>query len=155
MQHAAGALMAAPRTMEDTTMGFTRYWTRPRELDAERFRTFAEACQEVCAELVDNLADPAFTTEDVRFGGNPGCETFLIERVSTRGRGEEPVFEFCKTQHLPYDAVVGRCLRILKEHFPRGRDFRACLSGADSQSGMPESGVDSGIRSCTLRRVNP
>jgi len=91
-------------------------------MDAERFRAFADACNdacgEACAELAGNLADSAFTAEDVRFEGSPGCETFLIERVSTRGRAEEPVFEFCKTQRLPYDAAVERCLRILKEHFP-------------------------------------
>ena len=98
-------------------MGFTRYWVRPRELDAERFRAFADACNETCAELSEVLADAAFTAEEVRFDGHPGCETFLIERISTRGRGEEPVFEFCKTQHLPYDAAVERCLRILKDHF--------------------------------------
>jgi hypothetical protein len=99
-------------------MGFTRYWVRPKELDAERFRAFAEACREACAKLDGCLADSAFIAEEVRFEGNPGCETFLIERVSTRGRAEEPVFEFCKTQRLPYDAAVERCLRILKEHFP-------------------------------------
>jgi hypothetical protein len=104
--------------MEDMMMGYTRYWYRPRELDAERFRAFAEACQTACAELAECLADTTFTEEEVRFEGSPGCETFLIERVSTRGRAEEPVFEFCKTQRLPYDAAVERCLHTLKEHFP-------------------------------------
>ena len=99
-------------------MGFTRYWVRLRELDAERFGTFADACKEACAELAESLADAAFTEEEVRFEGSPGCETFPIERISTRGRAEDPVFEFCKTQRLPYDAAVERCLRILKEHFP-------------------------------------
>ena len=99
-------------------MGFTRYWYRPRELDAERFSAFADACKEACAELAGSLADAAFTAGEVCFEGIPGCETFLIERISTRGRAEEPVFEFCKTQRLPYDAAVERCLRILKEHFP-------------------------------------
>ena len=117
MQHTAGALMAAPRTMEDKTMGYTRYWVRPRELDAEQFRAFAEACEKACAELAGSLADAAFGADEVRFEGNPGCETFLIERVSTRGWAEEPVFEFCKTQRLPYDAAVERCLQILQAHF--------------------------------------
>ena len=99
-------------------MGFTRYWVRPRELDAERFRAFADACNEACAELAESLADATFTAEEVRFEGNPGCETFLIERVSTRDRHGAPVFEFCKTQRLPYDGAVALCLRILKENFP-------------------------------------
>ncbi len=99
-------------------MGYTRYWYRPRELNAERFSAFVAACSEACAELAESAADVAFTEEEVRFEGSPGCETFLIERVSTGGRAEEPVFEFCKTQRLPYDAAVERCLQTLKEHFP-------------------------------------
>ncbi len=99
-------------------MGFTRYWHRPRELDAERFRAFADACQEACAELEGCFADPVFTADEVRFDGRPGCETFLVERIATCGRGGEPVFEFCKTQRLCYDTAVERCLRILQEHFP-------------------------------------
>jgi hypothetical protein len=98
-------------------MGFTRYWVRPRELDAERFRVFADACSKACSALECNLVDATFTAEEVRFDGSPGCETFLIERVSTRGRAEEPVFEFCKTQRLPYDTVVERCLQSLQAHF--------------------------------------
>lgn len=98
-------------------MGFTRYWVRPRELDAERFRVFADACEKACAGLAGCLADSTFTVDEVRFEGRPGCETFLIERVSSRGRGEEPVFEFCKTQRLPFDSAVERCLQILQTHF--------------------------------------
>jgi hypothetical protein len=110
--------MRRPHTKEDMTMGFTRYWVRPRELDAEQFRAFADACEKACADLADDLADTTFTGEEVRFEGNPGCETFLVERISTRDRCGAPVFEFCKTQRLAYDAAVERCLRILKEHFP-------------------------------------
>ena len=98
-------------------MGFTRYWVRPRELDAERFRVFADACSKACSSLECNLVDAVFTADQIRFEDRPGCETFLIERVSTRGRAEEPVFEFCKTQRLPYDAAVERCLQILQAHF--------------------------------------
>ncbi len=99
-------------------MGFTRYWHRPRVMDAARFGAFADACQEACVELDGCLAAPTFTEDEVRFDGSPGCETFLVERIATRGRGEEPVFEFCKTAHLPYDTAVEQCLRILQEHFP-------------------------------------
>ena len=83
-----------------------------------RFRAFAEVCQETCPELLGCLEATAFTADEVRFDGSPGCETFLVERISTRGRREMRVFEFCKTQRLPYDTAVERCLRILQEHFP-------------------------------------
>lgn len=99
-------------------MGFTRYSYRPRAMEAERFAAFADECREACSGLAGSVADAAFTEEEVRFDGDPGCETFLVERIATRGRVEERVFEFCKTQGLPYDACVARCLEIFKEHFP-------------------------------------
>lgn len=99
-------------------MGYTRYWARPRELDAEQFRAFAEACRATCAELEGCLTDASFTADKICFKGRPGCETFLIERVASSSRREGLIFEFCKTQRLPYDAAVDQCLTILKARFP-------------------------------------
>jgi len=99
-------------------MGFTRYWIRPRKLDAERFARFSVACQEACKDFQGQLVDATFDDSEVRFDAMPGCETFMIERVSSGRQREDVVFEFCKTRHLPYDTVVEKCLVILKEHFP-------------------------------------
>ena len=53
---------------------------------------------------------PAFTS--------PGYDTFAIDRISISEEQEELLFEFCRTQLLPYDAVVELCLNLLKEYFP-------------------------------------
>jgi len=99
-------------------MGSTRYWTRPRELDAVRFNEFAQACAANCAGFEERLAEAVFSEEEVRFSGRPECEPFIVERVSTGRERDGVVFEFCKTQHLPYDEAVDKCLQLLKEHFP-------------------------------------
>lgn len=99
-------------------MGYTRYWTRPRELDAIRFSAYSRACAAACVSLEERLTDSIFDSEQVKFGGRPGCELFIIERVSTRRERDGMVFEFCKTQNLPYDEAVDRCLQLLREHFP-------------------------------------
>lgn len=100
-------------------MGFTRYWRRPRELDEVTFSEFAAACKDVCTSSDQPLSEATFTEEMVSFEGNPGCEPFMIERVSSRRIEREGlVSEFCKTQQLPYDKVVEKCLVLLKDHFP-------------------------------------
>jgi len=99
-------------------MGFTRYWTRPKELDAAKFAAFAAACQEACREFDGQLVNATFSMEEVLFDANPGCETFHVPRVSPEDARDGEVFEFCKTRRLPYDAAVERCLALLKEHFP-------------------------------------
>jgi len=98
-------------------MGFTRYWTRPRELDVERFASFATACAEVCSEYKDWITNEDFSSEQVRIEGKPGCEAFTIERVSSGREQDGDVFEFCKTQELPYDEAVERCLELFKSQF--------------------------------------
>jgi hypothetical protein len=99
-------------------MVYTRCWFRPKELDAEKFRLFAEACQKAAAQMGDILNSATFTPEDVSIEGSPGCETFTIDRISISEGQEELLFEFCRTELLPYDAVVERCLNLLKEYFP-------------------------------------
>ncbi len=99
-------------------MGFSRYWRRPRELDAERFPAFVAACKDACEDYGEVLAEVVFTPGEVRFEGRPSCETFLIEQASSGRERDGSVFEFCKTEHLPYDRAVEECLKLLKEHFP-------------------------------------
>jgi len=101
-------------------MGYTQYWVRPRELDAERFALFSAACRDACADLAESLTKAVFSDAEVCFEGNPGCEPFFLERVSSGRVREGSVSEFCKTQKLPYDVAVARCVDLLKEYFPEG-----------------------------------
>lgn len=99
-------------------MGFTRYWYRPRELDTDEFELFATACEDACQDLRNSLSNAVFDASKVSFEGVPPCETFIIQRVSTGRERDGSVLGYCKTEHLPYDEAVERCLILLKKHFP-------------------------------------
>jgi hypothetical protein len=99
-------------------MGFTRYWRRPRELDRERFSQFASRCQAIGNDFAEVVACIETGDEEVRLNGQPECEPFVVPRISNGRERDGLVSEFCKTQCLPYDAAVERCLEILAEHFP-------------------------------------
>ena len=99
-------------------MGFTRYWVRPRQLERDRFRSFADACKLECSALGVGLLAEEFTTESISFDGIPSCERFTIECVSQGRERDGRITEYCKTQGLPYDKAVVACLALLKEHFP-------------------------------------
>lgn len=104
-------------------MGFTRYWIRPEELDKEQFALFSKACEDACQELREVLFAPRFTEDEVAFDGFPNCEPFIIERVSSNAIRdsrirENGILEYCKTQELPYDEAVKKCIELLNEYFP-------------------------------------
>ena len=99
-------------------MGFTRYWTRPRKLDATPFASFAAECREACAALNIELKNTMFSDDLVSFEGSPGCEPFVVSRESNGREHSGRISEFCKTQKLPYDRAVEKCLALLNHHFP-------------------------------------
>ena len=98
-------------------MGFTRYWQRPKELEQVQFRLFARDCERICADLDVELIDPIFDDEQVSFEAKPCCESFSIKRISSNRERDGKVSEFCKTQKLPYDLVVSKCIESLKKNF--------------------------------------
>jgi hypothetical protein len=100
------------------SMGFTRYWYRPKELDAKRFKAFSAACKKAAKDYDGQLVGAVFSKEEVLFDAEPGCETFHVGRVSPYDEKDGTVFEFCKTRELPYDKLVETCLGLLKTYFP-------------------------------------
>lgn len=99
-------------------MGFTRYWRRPDELDQEKFDQFVQECRKICMDSSELISSFEVTVDHVRIDGQPGCEPFVVNRKSEGRLRDGCVSEFCKTQGLPYDAVVQRCLEALALHFP-------------------------------------
>ena len=99
-------------------MGYTRYWRRPPVLEANHFASFSAECETACHALDIPLREMVCDDDIVSFQGLPGCEHFCVARVSAGRVREGMVSEFCKTQGLPYDKAVERCLQILTQHFP-------------------------------------
>lgn len=100
-------------------MGFTRYWTRPRIFDPDRFAAFSADCKKACAAVDVPLINKVFDGNEVRFDMDPPYETFLVQQESHKDpKDGDQVLEFCKTAKKPYDTVVVACLDLMHEYFP-------------------------------------
>jgi hypothetical protein len=107
-------------------MGYTHYWRRPVDNPgtAKMFYTLAMDAKRLIESAKDHgivirdwegQGKPEFTESQFRFNGDAttgmdlGHETFgwyaFPEQPEWRA-GEPDVFDFCKTAHKPYDAVV-------------------------------------------------
>lgn len=66
----------------------------------------------------DGNGQPVFTGKEVVFNGVAGtnCEPFIFRRIQPPRPGRNIVFEYCKTEHLPYDLAVQCCLIVFKHH---------------------------------------
>lgn len=124
-------------------MGYSHYWHKPKELDAEKFREFASDVKNLI-ELAEKkgivikggngMGLPEISDESVRFNGdrekdNDG-ETFHVERIEQKELSnideemikekgtKELYFKSCKTMLRPYDLVVVAALTCLKYRCP-------------------------------------
>lgn len=119
-------------------MGYTHYIRRLPELDPAKWSAWTSDVGEILAtpsaRKIDLLresdepdSEPDVTDDVVQFNGagRLGHETFVVERVFVPSFRQEMVqqemdgrlFQFCKTQQKPYDAVVCACLIALKARF--------------------------------------
>ena len=97
--YCVGRWVISTMAEENEPMPFTRYWVRPKELDMERFARFSAACAKACKKFPGKLVDAVFTADVVGFNAEPGCQAFVVERVSTDEDLDGDVFDFCKTCH--------------------------------------------------------
>lgn len=105
-------------------MGWTHYWERQVELPSDEFKKALADCKKVIGLLdismagADGNGQPVFTDEEIAFNGVIGanCEPFVFHRIQPPRPGRNTVFEYCKTEHLPYDLTVQCCLIILKHY---------------------------------------
>lgn len=89
-------------------MGYTHYWTGRGFTGKEWSQltsattTIIDRAQHTGIEVVGPMSGGPAQISDLQiaFNGlrNAACEPFIVGRTAGRG--------FCKTQHLPYDAVV-------------------------------------------------
>jgi len=120
-------------------MGYTHYWTRPAELNRERFKRFtldvARVIDHAAASLtltgpdddIDGRAEPSaplISPDVIIFNGGAypqGHEDLVIEQVYTppaHAPLEPRPVERCKTERKPYDLAVVATLIIFAHHFP-------------------------------------
>ena len=109
-------------------MGHTNYWNQQRELPAKAFAAAVKDCKTIMRHLKiplggpDGTGRPVFGPDIISFNGKGeyAYETFSVSRLDA-GPDEGPtVFNFCKTNHLPYDLCVQAALIVLKRHLGKG-----------------------------------
>jgi hypothetical protein len=112
-------------------MGYTHYWARPNALPRQLFVAAVEDCRRLCDALnfplggAEGRGQPKFSATKICFNGHIDSdgtfETFEVDRVrKSRHPQERPKngkwFDFCKTEHRPYDLCVQGCLIVLNHH---------------------------------------
>ena len=105
-------------------MGWTHYWNRESELPLDKFSDVTFDCRKVLESLdiplagIEGSGSPKITDDEILFNGiaNAGCEPFDFKRIQLAKPGGDAVFDYCKTEHMPYDLAVQCCLVILKFH---------------------------------------
>lgn len=127
-------------------MGYTHYWYRPKELDANKFKLFVDDVREIIRQTTeekwhgkiqdivirggDGRGMPEITDDIISFNGDADTghvsEAFCINRVEKEhrndidklmNRNDGTYFRFCKTNLEPYDIVVVASLVAFKYHF--------------------------------------
>src|SRR5438046_2734870 len=102
-------------------MGHTNYWTRQPELPDAAFAAAVKDIKRIIKYLniplagSDGTGRPIFRADTIEFNGTTpnDYETFAVDRITTARRDERMVFNFCKTEHRPYDLCVQAALIVL------------------------------------------
>lgn len=126
-------------------MGYTHYWQKPKELDSEIFKLFADDVRQIIHRITDEewhgknmvirngngRGEPEITNEIVLFNGDAetghASERFYINRLEKDERNCSDklmdrkeggtYFRYCKTNLEPYDLVVVASLIAFKYRF--------------------------------------
>lgn len=108
-------------------MGMTHHWRQHRpftapewkNLCAEARRIFtAASARAIALAGADGVGEPLINEVGIAFNGKAPrhCEAFILERNPGPPRVPgAPRFEFCKTEHQPYDCVVLTILAAARE----------------------------------------
>jgi len=94
-------------------MGYTNYWHQHINFDDKQWEQIKNEAEYIDGIADRNLAKIEITNEHILIEGNPGCETFLLEKnIPTEQKydGEDLSFYFCKTRAMTYDIYVWHML---------------------------------------------
>ena len=94
-------------------MGYTNYWHQHINFDDKQWEQIKNEAQYIDGIAGRNLGKIEITNEHILMEGNPGCETFLLEKnIPTEPEydGQDLSFYFCKTRAMTYDIYVWHML---------------------------------------------
>ena len=107
-------------------MGWTHSWRRPTELPSALFAKASIDCQKIMTNIgiplagFDGTGTPIFSHDTIVFNGlgDERYEPFEIHQTEFDRHGRPSIFQFCKTNHAPYDLCVKVALVILNHYMP-------------------------------------
>lgn len=94
-------------------MGYTNYWHQYINFDDKQWEQIKNEAHYIDGIGSRNLGKIEITNEHILMEGNPGCETFLLEKnIPTEPEydGQDLSFYFCKTRAMTYDIYVWHML---------------------------------------------
>jgi hypothetical protein len=134
-------------------MGYTHYFTiYKEELPKDKWKLFIADVSVILAWAKTKKIKltgcsegpkPIVDGDLVFLNGEPGCETLLIRRRGVLSREDlrkNYRWEFCKTDRLPYDAVVCLILVALKHRF--GKDVMVTSDGSPRKGSISHDWSD-------------
>lgn len=110
-------------------MGYSHHWTQSRSFTMPEWKQLMAATRQIfrlaAAEGIA-LAGPEGEGEtkvadhQIAFNGINGqsCESFILERCPVPRHGRKKCFDYCKTEHCPYDRVVVSVLAAARKIAP-------------------------------------
>jgi len=94
-------------------MGYTNYWHQKINFTDDQWKQIKHEADYIDGIADTNLVDVEITDDHIIFNGNPGCETFVLEKNLQKEpeyEGQDLTFYFCKTRAMTYDIYVWHML---------------------------------------------
>ena len=94
-------------------MGYTNYWHQHINFTDDQWKQIKQEADYIDGIADTNLKDIEITNDHILMNGNPGCETFVLEKnmpTEKQYESQDLSFNFCKTRAMTYDIYVWHML---------------------------------------------
>jgi|TARA_R100000081_G_C4787203_1_gene155354 hypothetical protein len=94
-------------------MGYTNYWHQHIDFNDKQWKALQQEAEYIDGIASGNLADIEITDDYILMNGNPGCETFVLNKNRPTEKDYESQdlsFNFCKTRAMTYDIYIWHML---------------------------------------------
>lgn len=94
-------------------MGYTNYWHQHINFTEDQWKQIKSEAYYIDGIAGRNLQSIEITKHEIIMNGNPGCETFVLNKnrpTEKQYDSQDLSFNFCKTRAMTYDIYVWHML---------------------------------------------
>ena len=94
-------------------MGYTNYWHQHIDFTDDQWKQIKGEAYYIDGIAGRNLQSIEITKHEIIMNGNPGCETFVLNKnrpTEKQYDSQDLSFNFCKTRAMTYDIYVWHML---------------------------------------------